>query len=553
MPGEAAAHGAAPTPPLADSVRRPYPYRWATLSGLLYGLSFPSFAQVHLEPLAWCCWVPWLLALRGPVSWGQAAASGWLALWIGTAIATRWLLVVEPGVGLFVFTVQSALMLPILLLFFAGRRLVGWRHALWILPPLWTGWEWLLTRQPLHTPLAFFGYSQANWYGLIQYCDLVGVWGVACWLVLFNVLIARAWALAAEGGRGMLRRLLPRLVVIALPMLALPAGYGWYRIGEVETRLAQAPRITIALVQPNVGYGGKEQESQRDYVKTMEQMVIRSTDSIIAHRPDLVVWPEATLPFDVNTQAAVRDYLLLVVERWNVPLILGFQERLDERHLYNSALLVTPQLARYARGLPRDQAPRLKVYRKQELVPFAEQVPFADRVPALEALALPIDGATSLILKGDPVATRFAFRDRQGVKRWAGVRICYEVLYPAGTARLVADGAAVLIVISNDGPFGRSTETLQLAAYSRILAISTRRSLARCANTGLTLFADPLGRLYGSVPRWEEQVAVGSVALGNDLSLYVRYPDLFPAACLGAAVLGALLAWVRMGRAARAS
>jgi apolipoprotein N-acyltransferase len=92
--------------------------------------------------------------------------------------------------------------------------------------------------------------------------------------------------------------------------------------------------------------------------------------------------------------------------------------------------------------------------------------------------------------------------DRQGQKRRAGIRICHEVLYPEGTAQLVRDDAEMLAVISNDSLFGRSSETWQITAYSRILGITMRRSIARSANTGLTLFADPLGRVYGAIPWW---------------------------------------------------
>lgn len=184
-------------------------------------------------------------------------------------------------------------------------------------------------------------------------------------------------------------------------------------------------------------------------------------------------------------------------------------------------------------------------------MPFAEQVPFGDTFPGLASLAPSSHGEISRYARGDPVANPFAFLDRQGIKRWTGVRICYEVLYPAGSARLARGGAQMLAVLSSDRDFGRSRETFQIAAYSRILAITIRRSVVRSATTGLTVFADPVGRLYGSVPWWQEQVAVAPVVLNDSQTLYVRYPDALPIACLGLTALGVLAGFAGRRRQGR--
>lgn len=518
-------------------------YVAAALSGLLYGLSFPSLTQFHLAPLAWICWVPWLLAVRPRVSCGAGALSAYLALALGTAIATHWLLGVAIAVGLFVVLVQSALMLPVPLVFLGLARALGWERALWILPPLWTGWEWLLTLQPLHTPLAFMGYSQSEWSWLVQFADLAGVWGIGFWLILFNVLLAQVWAGTTAGAAGRARHRFVWLAAVAAPMLALPALYGGYRIAALDARLPASPRIVVALMQPSEGYDNdEEEESRHDDVKAIERLVIRSSDAIQAERPDLVIWPESSVSYDMGATPPVRDYLLKVVGRWNVPLILGFPEGAPPAPEYNSALLLTPQLARYASALPEGRSIPLKVYRKQELVPFAERVPYSGAFPTLAEFAPTIGGHRVRLTEGERKAVLFAFLDRSGVKRWAGVRICYEVLYPGGTARLVRRGAQMLAVISNDGLFGRSSETFQIAAYSRLLAISTRRSVARAANTGLTHFVDPAGRIYGAIPWWDERAAVAPVALSNALSPYVRFPDALPVACLGVTAIALLAA-----------
>ena len=69
--------------------------------------------------------------------------------------------------------------------------------------------------------------------------------------------------------------------------------------------------------------------------------------------------------------------------------------------------------------------------------------------------------------------------------------------------------------------------------------------MARCANTGVTLFYDICGRSYAETPWWQQSVLTADVPLESRITFYTAHPDLVPHVCLGIAGVLALVAAVR--------
>jgi apolipoprotein N-acyltransferase len=106
-----------------------------------------------------------------------------------------------------------------------------------------------------------------------------------------------------------------------------------------------------------------------------------------------------------------------------------------------------------------------------------------------------------------------------------GVFICYEAVFPDLVRRFTANGAELLINLSNDGWFGRSAAPEQHLAMARIRAVENRRWLVRVTNNGYTVVVDPHGRYTARM----EADARGAIAAGygyrSDLTPYVRWGD----------------------------
>jgi apolipoprotein N-acyltransferase len=122
----------------------------------------------------------------------------------------------------------------------------------------------------------------------------------------------------------------------------------------------------------------------------------------------------------------------------------------------------------------------------------------------------------------------------------AGVPICYELLFPDLVRRFVADGAEVLIAITNDAWYGRTGAPFQFLAITALRSAETRVWTARAANSGVSAFIDARGRVRAQSRIFERAWLVHEVPLRPPPaggSFYTRHGDVFAGACwLGSAM-----------------
>jgi apolipoprotein N-acyltransferase len=177
--------------------------------------------------------------------------------------------------------------------------------------------------------------------------------------------------------------------------------------------------------------------------------------------------------------------------------------------VYNSGNLISPQGEWVAR------------YDKIHLVPFGEYVPFkrvfgfaggltkevGDFLPGSSRAPLPA-GDTKL-----------------------GVFICYESIFPDEIRQFVANGAQVLVNISNDGWYGDSGAYAQHLRQVRMRAVENSRWLLRDTNTGVTAVIDPDGRIVSRAPRKMRTALEANYARSNVTTFYTRHGDWFAYLC----------------------
>lgn len=134
-----------------------------------------------------------------------------------------------------------------------------------------------------------------------------------------------------------------------------------------------------------------------------------------------------------------------------------------------------------------------------------------------------------------------------------GVLICYESSYPQGARRFRQEGADVLVNITNDAWYGReplyarTTALWQHPAHMVMRAIENRAGVARAANTGISMFIDPVGRVTDATNLFEPDIRTGQVLTTDVTTLYTRFGDLMGTG----AALAALLLVVASFRFAR--
>ena len=103
--------------------------------------------------------------------------------------------------------------------------------------------------------------------------------------------------------------------------------------------------------------------------------------------------------------------------------------------------------------------------------------------------------------------------------------------------RFVRGGADVLVNISNDAWYGRTSAPYQHLAMAAVRAVENRVPLVRSTNTGISAFVDPTGRIHDPTPLFEEAAVVANVDIVEGGSLYTRIGDAFVYACIAGSLL----------------
>ncbi|MCK5204405.1 MAG: apolipoprotein N-acyltransferase, partial [Desulfobacterales bacterium] len=119
--------------------------------------------------------------------------------------------------------------------------------------------------------------------------------------------------------------------------------------------------------------------------------------------------------------------------------------------------------------------------------------------------------------------------------------ICYEIIFPALSRAMARNNASLLINITNDAWFGTRSGPYQHFSMTVLRAVENRRALARAANTGISGFIDPAGRILTSTPLLQEAAVTRTLPLIRKKTFYTRFGDLFAIACLAGTIFGILL------------
>ena len=105
--------------------------------------------------------------------------------------------------------------------------------------------------------------------------------------------------------------------------------------------------------------------------------------------------------------------------------------------------------------------------------------------------------------------------------------ICFEVLFPSIASRFVKNGADILTTITNDAWFGHTSAALQHFSIAVFRAVENRRTIARAANTGISGFIDPKGKILETTQLFTDRAVTRQVPVLDQISFYTKYGDVF--------------------------
>jgi apolipoprotein N-acyltransferase len=133
-----------------------------------------------------------------------------------------------------------------------------------------------------------------------------------------------------------------------------------------------------------------------------------------------------------------------------------------------------------------------------------------------------------------------------------GIFICYESVFPGEVREFAAQGADLLVNLSNDGWYGDSGAYAQHLNQTRMRAIENDRWILSTTDTGVTASIDPYGRTVARLPRKQRGVLAAPYALTSVTTFYTRHGDWFAWLCAIISA-GALLTRFAFSRKAKGS
>ncbi|OGQ01671.1 MAG: apolipoprotein N-acyltransferase, partial [Deltaproteobacteria bacterium RBG_19FT_COMBO_46_12] len=478
-------------------------------------LSFPHF---DLEVLAWFALVPLLYSIEGK-GFVDSFKLGFLTGIVSFLGILYWIIVAIHTYGN-VPLILSALILLLLILYlglFIGAftfltRLIQIRlrfQTILFAPILWAALEYLRSFLLTGFPWANLGYSQYLNLPFIQMADITGVYGLS-----FVILLVNATLFLALHQWG--KKTFPfKEVLITAIVLLVFLIYGYMKMEAIDRQMIQNPPLKIRLVQGNIDQSIKWDESfQKETLKIYNRLSLRVSEE----KPDLIIWPETATPFFFQDAQEYQPFVLDIPKRTNTFLLFGtpsYKIQKGKVSHYNSAYLLSPL------GEPVGK------YDKIHLVPFGEYVPMKDLLFFIGSLGEGIGDFKS----GKEI---YNFSIPQG---HFGVLICFEIIFPDLCRRFVKKGANFLVTMTNDAWFGKTSAPYQHFSIATFRAVENRVFIARAANTGITGFIDPRGKILKQGEIFTEEAIDGTIRLSHQKTFYTLYGDTFVWACSAFSIL----------------
>ncbi len=488
-------------------------------SGILLFLSFPKHGT---GIMAWVALIPLFFALRDADDFRDGLIVGFAAGLTFNIGLMYWItfVVVHYGhlaysIGIFLMVLVAAYLSIYVALFAAGLAYLSGKGISRIIaaPALWTCLEYGKSHLLTGFPWESLAYSQYLNRHLIQAVDITGTYGITFIIVLVNVVI---YDLLNERFRG--RRVMVEAALCCIVILGIYC-YGYIRIGQIDDVSRTAETLDVSVIQGNMDQSVKwNPDFQNDTISVYRNLSLRK----ISSAPGLTVWPETAAPFFFQDRNKMQSEILDVARISEDWLLFGspsYQRTCDADAgcvaLLNSAFLLSPQGKIHGR------------YDKVHLVPYGEYVPLRKMFPFINKLVVGV---------GD-------FRSGEGYKPLSmndhklGVLICYEGIFPEASRAYKRMGADLLVNITNDAWFGRTSAPYQHLSMTVFRAVENRLYIARSANTGISAIIDPTGRIVAQTELFERTALRNTIKFINDKTFYSVYGDVLVLICMLALIL----------------
>jgi apolipoprotein N-acyltransferase len=486
-----------------------WPWGLVFLSGLFLGMAQPFYTdswplanQNILGLLGFVGYVPLLLILEEQ-NLKNVFKRTFVAVLVQYSISLYWIYIAVhvhghvPPIPASLITLALAAILALKAgLFFTLGSFLSNRYNisfLWIFPLVICAVEYFKNFYLFGGfPWGNVGYSVGRIDEILQVASLVGVYGLVFLVGAVNALFAKSLMPKAK-----------RLVYFSLGIALIVSAYGFGALRLYGGQNEFSRKIPVAMLQGNIPQEVKSQG--RLYANDILDIYKKLQSEAKAMGAKLVIWPESAYPrmLDENVQE------VLEVEVASIVGATVFGEDKNGYHAHNSALLID-----YLGHV-------VKRYDKSHLVPFGEYVPW------------PFSGVVDKIVPGmgaflpgiEYVPEKLSLGPADQLM--VGTTICYEGIFPEISRAYAKLGASLLVNITNDAWYGRSSAPFQHLLMYRMRSVESGLTFVRATNSGVSAWIDVYGRIHSPTKLFERQMILAQIPLLKKNTLYLIIGDVF--------------------------
>jgi apolipoprotein N-acyltransferase len=347
-------------------------------------------------------------------------------------------------------------------------------------------------------PWNLIGYSWMFNSEFSQIGSIFGIYGLSLLIVLTALVPVIFWKRKASLG--------DKIYTAGIALFLISSfTFGHFYIDD--SKLTHHPETKIRLVQANIKQNMKwdGEKRYRNFIKHIALTNSKNPKGIKA-----VIWPESAVPYVLNKSLQLMRYIEQAIPEDGI-LITGSlrmkeYEGKKDLDLWNSIFVL-------------NRGGISQTYDKHHLVPFGEYIPLHDLLSSFLLLSSIVDeitGGGKGFSEGKGPQTLFV----DGFS--FSPLVCYEAIFSPE----VVDRdhlPDVFVNLTNDAWFGNSSGPYQHFDMSRMRAIEYGIPLIRAANTGITAFVDPFGRIITELPRNEMAVRDIELVKNSQSTIYASF------------------------------
>ncbi len=334
---------------------------------------------------------------------------------------------------------------------------------------LWLFFEILRANLFSGFPWNLIGYSWLFSIALSQIASIFGIYGLSFFAILCFLL--PTLFITSSGNKISYVNLLKAgkqnqiffITIISLAVASFIFGYNKLSSTKLVTK-----DYKIRIVQANIKQNLKW-DPQEKFKNFIEHIKLSNKEDI--DKVDMVVWSEASIPYAINNDPDLMSALSQATPKEGILISGGI--RANNNKYWNSIFV-------FNKGGIKSH------YDKHHLVPFGEYIPLQNYVPFIKKITQGSEGFS----KGDG-ASHISINQDISISPL----ICYEAIFTSYAVDKNSKKPDLLINLTNDSWFGNSTGPYQHLAMARMRSIEQNIPMIRVANSGISAYIDPLGRI----------------------------------------------------------